>query len=142
MITSKSCQIATRALILLALNKTGRPIAVAKLNTLLQVGTAYLTKILQPLTQKGILISIKGTNGGIQLRKKASEISMKEIVDIFDGDDLFKTCALGIPTCNVETPCAFHYKWAPIRDEINEAFAKTSIQDLAESQERNASPMA
>ena len=142
MITSKSCQIATRALIILALNKSGRPITVAKLNSLLHVGPAYLTKILQSLTQKGILSSTKGTNGGLQLRKTAKDISMKEIVDIFDGYDLFETCALGIPTCTIETPCAFHYKWAPIRDGINGAFANTSIQDLAESQERNDSPLS
>ncbi|NCP83735.1 MAG: Rrf2 family transcriptional regulator [Bacteroidetes bacterium] len=142
MITSKSCQIATRALILLAQNNTGRPITVAKLNSLLHVGPAYLTKILQSLTQKGILTSTKGTNGGVQLLKLAKDISMKDIVDIFDGDDLFETCALGIPSCTIETPCAFHYKWAPIRDDINGAFAHTTIQDLADSQIRNESPMS
>jgi Rrf2 family iron-sulfur cluster assembly transcriptional regulator len=142
MITSKSCQIATRALILLALNTTGRPITVATLNSILHIGPAYLTKILQSLTQNGILTSTKGTNGGVQLRKDAHEISMKDIVDIFDGNDLFETCALGIPTCTKETPCAFHYKWASIRDEINGAFAHTSIQDLADSQMRNQHPMS
>jgi len=115
---------------------------VAKLNSLLHVGPAYLTKILQSLTQKGILTSTKGTNGGVQLLKLAKDISMKDIVDIFDGDDLFETCALGIPSCTIETPCAFHYKWAPIRDDINGAFAHTTIQDLADSQIRNESPMS
>lgn len=113
----------------------------AKLNSLVHVGAAYLTKILQSLTQNVILAPSKGTKGGLQLRKPAKDITMKEIVDIFDGDDLFEICALGIPSCTIETPCAFHYKWAPIRDDINGAFTETSIQDLAESQLKNGNPI-
>lgn len=133
MITSKSCQLAIRALIYLAIHEDGRPIQIARLHRELGVGAAYLTKILQPLTQHNLLLSFKGTNGGVQLNRKADKITLREIVHIIDGDDLFDTCALGIPTCSIETPCAFHYKWAGIRDEIAEAFNETTIADLAAS---------
>ncbi|TNE73757.1 Rrf2 family transcriptional regulator [bacterium] len=133
MITTKSCQFAIRALIYLALNSDGKPIQISRLHKDLNVGAAYLTKILQPLTQHEILVSYKGTNGGVQLNRPADKISLYEIVHIIDGDALFDECALGIPTCSIETPCAFHFKWADIRDEIKFAFHDTTIADLAAS---------
>lgn len=142
MIISKTCQIATRALIALALVENEQFTSVSKLGNQLGTGVAFLTKILQPLTQNGILVSIKGTRGGVKLKRSAKDISMEEIVSIYDGNDLFDTCALGIPSCTAETPCAYHYKWAPIRDQIHKAFAGTSIEDLAHSLLLNDSPLS
>lgn len=133
MITSKTCQIAIRALVYLAHNNEGKSISIDILHRELSVGAAYLTKVMQPLTKAGILSSTRGTNGGLLLIKKPSEITVYDIFALIDGTDLLETCALGIPTCSEETPCAIHSYWVPIRTDISNMFKKTTILDLKKS---------
>lgn len=133
MITSKTCQIAIRALVYLAHNNEGKPISIDVLHKELLVGPAYLTKVMQPLTKAGILNSIRGTNGGLLLIKNPTEITVHDVFVLIDGPELLETCALGIPTCSDETPCALHSYWVPIRTDISNMFKRTTIWDLKES---------
>lgn len=133
MLTSKSCQIAIRALLFLAHQTEDKPVSIDVLHKELKVGAAYLTKVLQPLTKAGFLTSTKGTKGGVKLNKSAKDISIYEVYVLIDGPELLETCALGIPFCSKETPCALHPHWAPIRTQISDMFKATSILDMKES---------
>jgi Rrf2 family transcriptional regulator, iron-sulfur cluster assembly transcription factor len=133
MITSKTCELAIRALILIAQDKSGKPIRISKLHDELNIGFSFMTKILQPLTQAGILSSFKGAKGGIMLNRLAIDISVKDVVLSIDGNYIFTSCALGFPKCGEPNYCEFHDKWWPLRQQLTQTFEQTSIAELANS---------
>ncbi len=132
MITSKTCELAIRALILIAQDKSGEPVRISYLHEELGIGFSFMTKILQPLTHSGMLISLKGAKGGIVLNRKPEDINLKQIVHIMDGDGLFTKCALGLPKCGDPEICAFHENWGPVRDMLTQTFEQTTLAQLAE----------
>ncbi len=131
MITSKTCELAIRALILIAQDTTNEPVRISKLHEDLEIGFSFMTKILQPLTQAGILNSYKGAKGGILLNRNPEEIRVKDVVLAIDGEHLFTRCALGFPKCGDPNTCEFHEKWEPLRDQLTETFEQTSIAELS-----------
>lgn len=130
MITSKTCELAIRALILIAKDTSTEPVRISKLHSDLGIGFSFMTKILQPLTAAGILNSLKGAKGGMSLSRTSSEINLKQVVLAIDGDSLFTKCSLGFPTCGEPNICEFHNKWVPVRQLLTDTFENTTIADL------------
>lgn len=97
----------------------------------LDVPFAFLTKVLQGLTQKGILISQRGPAGGVALARATEAITLLEIVQSAGGDDAFHSCLLGLPHCSDTAPCAMHDPWKVERGRLAALFARTTLADLA-----------
>ncbi len=91
-----------------------------------------LGKILQTLAKHKLLASTKGPNGGFGLGKPANEIALIEIVDIIDGQDLFKKCMIRLEDCNDKEPCSAHKKYGEIRENLHTLFQKEKISEFAE----------
>jgi Rrf2 family transcriptional regulator, iron-sulfur cluster assembly transcription factor len=133
MTISKTCELAIRALILIAKDTSGEPARVSKLHVDLGIGFSFMTKILQPLTAAGILNSFKGAKGGLVFNRKPENVSVKDVVLAIDGDIIFTRCALGLPECGEPDICEFHEKWTPVRNQLVKTFEETSIADLAKT---------
>ena len=54
----------------------------------------HLSKVLQVLVKYNYIHSVRGPKGGFILKKKAEEISLLEIYEIFDGKIPTQKCAL------------------------------------------------
>jgi Rrf2 family protein len=91
----------------------------------------FVAKVLQTLSKRGIVASIKGPNGGFFLEAKAREIPLIDIVRAIDGEDLFVNCGLGIKHCSAKRPCPIHYEYKAIRDNIIHMLKTNTIQDLS-----------
>jgi Rrf2 family protein len=61
------------------------PIASHKIAEARGIPERFLLKVLKPLVNARVLLSIKGPNGGYRLAKPADEISMLEILEATDG---------------------------------------------------------
>jgi len=134
MLFSKGCTYAIRASLLLTLKETadGRKFTpIRELAEELDLSFHFLTKIMQSLTEAGVLGSFRGPNGGVGLAKKASEIMLLDVVAAVDGMDLFSNCALGLPGCGELTPCPLHDVWSKRREDLKDMLARTSLESLA-----------
>ncbi len=131
MLLSKSCVYGLRATLYLASLKSDDFTPIRKMSDNLEISFHFLTKILQILTGEGLLESFKGPNGGVRLTKPGEEITLLEIVQAIDGDDLFTECALGLPGCGIMKPCPLHEKWADTRDNIRSMLESTTLTELA-----------
>jgi Rrf2 family iron-responsive transcriptional regulator len=96
------------------------------------VSEPFLFKILQPLTEGGLIETVRGRNGGIRLGRDASDITLLDVVrltednfnmaECFDRDDT--DCPL-VETCRLSSA---------LREALGAFFgvlAKYSIADLA-----------
>jgi Rrf2 family protein len=95
----------------------------------------FLGKIMQTLTQNGILVSYKGPKGGVRLAKSPEETTVLQIIEAIDGLNILHQCVLGLPACGNGKPCALHNQWGPIRAEITRMFQEKSIAELLEERE-------
>ncbi|MBK9226741.1 MAG: Rrf2 family transcriptional regulator [Ignavibacteria bacterium] len=85
------------------------------------------------LLKSKIIDSSKGPTGGFAIeRSKASKIKLSQIVTAIDGDSIYKSCGLGFRDCNENKPCALHYKFKAIREELRVMLESTSLLDLSE----------
>lgn len=106
----------------------------------LGVPFAFLTKVLQGLTQSGILHSQRGATGGVALARPADSISLLDILASVGNDGIFRECVLGLPTCSDTAPCALHSPWREQRSRLEALFARTTLADLTVQGSRKARP--
>lgn len=130
MLTNTS-KYAIRAVIYLALHAgEDRKIGIKQISKDLKIPTPFLGKILQILAKHKILSSTKGPHGGFGLGKKADEIKLIDVVDVIDGQDLFKKCLIRLEDCSETEPCSMHSKYSEIRSSIKSLFQNQNISEL------------
>lgn len=130
---SNTSKYAIRAVIYLALNAgEEKKIGIKQISKDLNIPTPFLGKILQTLAKQKLLSSTKGPHGGFGLGKSAEEISLIDIVDIIDGQDVFNKCLIRLEDCNNEEPCSMHYKYVEIRKSLMTLFNKEKISELVD----------
>ena len=93
----------------------------------------FMSKVLQKLVSAGILNSKTGPNSGYKLAVKPTEISLMEIVRIFDNEKILYECFLGMPECSDENPCVLHYQYEKFRTDIIESLLQKTVKDLGKS---------
>ena len=92
---SNTSKYAIRAVIYLSINAgEERKIGIKQISKDLNIPTPFLGKILQILAKHKLLSSTKGPHGGFGLGKKADEIKLIDVVNIIDGQDIFKKCLI------------------------------------------------
>ena len=130
---SNTSKYAIRAVIYLAIYAAeDKKIGIKQISKELNIPTPFLGKILQTLAKHKLLSSTKGPHGGFGLGKKAEDIALIEIVDIIDGQDLFKKCMIRLEDCNEKEPCSAHKKYIEIRKSLQALFQKERISDFVE----------
>jgi Rrf2 family protein len=128
-ILSQSAKYALRATIYLADHGEG-PHLSREIAEALDVPAQYLAKILQDLARHGLLISAKGRGGGFRLAQPADQIVLLRVVRAIDGERFGEGCALGLPDCSDEAPCALHGAWKELKGEILGMLENTNLSDL------------
>jgi Rrf2 family protein len=130
---SNTSKYAIRAVIYLALYAgEDKKIGIKQISKELNIPTPFLGKILQTLAKHKLLSSTKGPHGGFGLGKPSEEIALIEIVDIIDGQDLFRKCMIRLEDCNDRQPCSAHKKYSEIRQNLYDLFQKEKISDFVE----------
>ena len=104
------------------------------------VPRAYLAKILNALSQQGLVQTKRGYRGGISLARSAEEISLLQIVEAVEGDQWLGECLLGMDTCDILTICPTHEFWARIRREITEELRQTTLASVIASRQCRRAP--
>ena len=130
MLLSKSCEYGIRAALYLASQLQKEFIPIHVIGEVLGVSPHFLTKILQHLTQAGIMQSLRGPRGGVALACSPSELRLHEIVIAIDGPGLFTECVLGMPDCGEGQPCPLHERWSQAREQVFAMFSELTLEEL------------
>jgi Rrf2 family protein len=131
LIFSRQCEYALQAILYLALQPEGEMTSIKKLARKLKIPYHFLGKILQDLSRKRLLVSLKGPTGGFALSLPAREITLYQIVDAIDGDAFRRNCILGFSQCSAAEPCAVHSTWATLREEVYQMLMSKNVGELA-----------
>jgi len=137
---SRSAEYAVRAMVFLANQPPGRLTGAREVSEAEQIPGAFLWKILQNLTRRKLIRSFKGVHGGYELARPAVEITLENIVEATDGQEVVTGCVLGLAECSEENPCPLHNSWKEVKTKLTEMLEQTTLADLAEVARKRKSP--
>jgi Rrf2 family iron-sulfur cluster assembly transcriptional regulator len=133
MIQSTATKYAIRAVCHLAHLEPGARAQAREISEELSIPQAFLSKILQDLTKKGLLNSAKGPNGGFELNCSPTETSLYALVRAVEGPRPEGDCLLGLSLCADETKCPIHDTWKEICESFRESMKGISLMDVVEA---------
>lgn len=130
---SKACEYGIRAAIFIAEQSLkGDKVSQIAIAEAIDSPVAFTAKTLQLLTKKEILSGDRGPNGGFYFtEQQLNNALLSHIVEVVDGTNIYKGCALGLSNCNASKPCPMHDRFKQIRDELQNMLETTLILDLA-----------
>ena len=95
------------------------------------ISMKYLSLIIIPLKAAGFVHSTRGAYGGYTLAKAPSEINLKEVVDILEGDTSLVDCIKDPSTCPRVNTCASRDVWEIVSKKIAETLRSMTLETLA-----------
>lgn len=91
-------------------------------------------KVVSKLTGAGLLRSMRGAGGGLQLARPAAAISVAEIVEAMEGPIALTACLEG-QDCVLDHNCSVKPHWPMINNALRGALADISLTSLARIEE-------
>lgn len=128
---SKTVEYAIRAVLFVAQkSEHGSKVGIKEISKGISAPEHFLAKILQDLSRKGLIQSIKGPNGGFYIEEASKKNTLADIVKAIDGDKLFTGCGLGLEICSEKNPCPLHDEFKVIRKKINQMLESATVGEF------------
>ncbi len=89
----------------------------------------FTLKILRKMVQAGILKSYRGVSGGYSLNKEPSEITLRNIIEVIDGEISLNGCLSGKDEC-MNANCVIKRSLAGVQKIITEELDKVNFADI------------
>lgn len=130
---SKSCEYAIKAMIFIAQkSKEETRVSIKEIAKGTDAPEHFIAKILQDLSRRKLVHSIKGPNGGFYMDKSDLKTSLSDIVKAIDGDKLYVDCLLGLKACSEKNPCPVHFEYKEIKRNLIRVIEDNTIGDFNE----------
>ena len=113
---------------------SGRPdqvTMVEEISSAMRIPKSFLAKILQKLTRKGLVRSLRGVNGGFLLQRRPKEISLLDVIKVFQKEVALNKCAVDNAACSISCSCVVHPVWVDLRKMIEDRLAAISFEDMS-----------
>lgn len=125
---------AVTAMIDLALRQNSGPVTLAAISQRQQISLSYLEQLFGKLRRNELVESTRGPGGGYTLARKASEITVADIITSVDEPIDATQCA-GKENCLGEAGrCMTHDLWSSLNQRMVEFLDSVSLQKLVDDQ--------
>ncbi len=133
---------AVRVVLALAKCSEGSRISSAAIQQEMLIPKAFMGRIVAQLSRYGLVNTFPGREGGLMLPRPASRISLKDVVEAFEGPILLSECmqVKGEDDCPFRSDCPVRSKWGRVQVAMMREMASITFEDLAK--EAAGSPVA
>ena len=94
----------------------------------------FALKILRKLAIGDVVVSQKGANGGYRLAKSSEEITLKEIIELIDGEIAISKCLSEEHICSKQginkSACKIHLIFDAINHDLVQRLEKITIASV------------
>lgn len=94
-----------------------------------------VVQLLGPLRRAGWVDAAPGRGGGVTLARDPAEITVREVLELFQGPLGVTRCLVDDGTCENQTRCPLRGVWARAQARMLEVLEGTTIADLARARE-------
>jgi Rrf2 family protein len=121
--------------VVLALAKLGQGVrrSSADIQQEMLIPRAFMSRIVAQLARDGLVNTYPGREGGLSLPRPASQITLRDVVEAFEGPILLSAClqVKGEDDCPFQSSCPVRSKWGRVQVAMMREMASISFEDLA-----------
>lgn len=120
--------------VILALSKRGEGVKLssADIQQEMLIPKSFMSRIVAQLSNNGLIDTFPGRDGGLMLPRPAAQITLKDVVEAFEGPILLSECmqAKGEDDCPFRTNCPVRSKWGRVQVAMLREMASITFEDL------------
>ena len=124
---------AVRVILALAKDTDTLRMASSKIQREMLIPKAFMGRIVARLAAHGLVKTFAGRDGGMELSRPASELTIKDVVEAFEGPILLSECmqSKGEDDCPFRLNCPVRSKWGRVQVAMLREMAAITFEDLA-----------
>ena len=133
-----------RVLLELASRRGNRPVRLKEIAKSQQLSLNYIEHLIGPLVTAGMVKTVRGISGGVQLSRNAAEIKVSEVIALYEGSNAPVECVDNPKVCSRSGQCVTRDIWCELKQAADKVLNSRTLQDLIEMQElkqKNAKSM-
>lgn len=124
-----------RALMDLARHSANGPVLLKDVALRQDISLHYLEQLMARLVNAGLVRSVRGRRGGVQLNRPPGEIKIGDVIQVLEGPVAPAECVDNPKSCHRSRTCAVRDLWLEIKQAIDGITGSVTLQDLTERQE-------
>ncbi len=128
---TKETEYGLQGLTSLAMHPQGTVMPAADVAKAVGTTVGFMSKILQRLGDAEIVRGHRGNPRGYSLAKRPERITVREIVELLEGSDIFERCIFWSEPCSESNSCPLHHVWKRVRPQVRAQFSALTVRDLA-----------
>ena len=94
------------------------------------ISEKFLSRIVIPLREKGVVRSVRGNVGGFRLAKSAEDITLLEIVETMQGPLAVLDCLAPGAECPRLKTCLARRVWKDVNQSFSDTLAKITVASI------------
>jgi len=124
---------AVRVLLALAQRSQGTRLSSADIQQEMLIPPALMARIVAQLSREGLVDTFPGRDGGLSLPRPASQITLRDVVEAFEGPILLSEClqVKGEDDCPFQSNCPVRSKWGRVQVAMMREMASITFESLA-----------
>ncbi|HEY3474631.1 MAG TPA: Rrf2 family transcriptional regulator, partial [Anaerolineales bacterium] len=98
------------------------------------IPTTLMPRIVAQLARAGLLNTFPGRDGGLMLPRSAAQITLRDVVEAFEGPILLSEClqVKGEDDCPFQSSCPVRSKWGRVQVAMLREMAAITFESLAQ----------
>src|SRR5215213_5200214 len=132
---------AVRVILALAKREEGARLSSSEIRQKMLIPQALMPRIAAQLARADLLNTFPGREGGLMLSRPAAQITLRDVVEAFEGPILLSECLRykGEDDCPFQSNCPVSPKWGRVQVAMLREMAAITFESLA--QEALGAPM-
>lgn len=98
----------------------------------LKISRRYLATITHQLARKGIIRTSKGAGGGVTMEKRSDDITIGDVVELFEGAVSLADCVDSDVECERSAHCRMQSFWRTMSKDIKDYLNTKTIEGLGD----------
>ena len=125
---------AVRVVLALAKRGEGIRLSSAEIQQEMLIPKAFMTRIVAQLSRHRLINTFPGRDGGLTLPCPASQITLKDVVEAFEGPILLSEClqVKGEDDCPFQSNCPVSPKWGRVQVAMLREMAVITFESLVQ----------
>ena len=136
---SRQTDYAARLVLHLAVLEEGTQVSIPEISRLRLLPVAFVRRLVGSLVKAGVLLTARGSGGGIRLGRPAAEISLLDVVNAVEGGIVLNQCLDGKHICPLSTGCPVQAAWSAATRALEMHLATVRFDALAQDSEAHLS---
>jgi len=125
---------AVRVILALARRGEGARLSSADIQQEMLIPKAFMPRIVAQLARQGLVNTFPGRDGGLMLPCPPSQITLRDVVEAFEGPILLSEClqVKGENDCPFQSNCPVRSKWGRVQVAMMREMAAITFESLVQ----------